>query len=84
MVIGDFCRWMFSSHPGIYATDRRSRFIRYRPDGPTAHEIVVLARAGRRLRVRKCVGCGANVWAWQKVKVCGRFSCFRKNGGKWL
>lgn len=63
----------FNIFPGLY----------YRPSGPTPAEVANWMKLGKILRPHKCMGCGAAVWSWKKVRVCGRFSCFRKNGGKW-
>jgi len=91
-------KWLFSV-PGIQSTDRpgyRLRFfgktfftfnifpgLYYRPEGPTPAEVVSWMKVGKALKPYKCVSCGAAVWAWKRVRVCGRLSCFRKNKGKW-
>jgi len=91
-------KWLFSV-PGIQSCDRPGPQLKlfgktlftfnispglyYRPGGPTTAETANWMKYGRVLVAHKCVQCGATVWAWKKVRVCGRFSCFRKNKGKW-
>jgi len=90
-------KWLFSV-PGIQSADRPGYRLRlfgktlftfnifpglyYRPDGPEPSEVLAWMKAGKALKPYKCA-CGATVWAWKRVSVCGRLSCFRKNGGKW-
>ena len=97
MIILTLFRWLFSVS-GIQFVDRHGYrlrlfgktlftfnifpFLYYRPNGPTPAEIASWMKGGKVLKPYEC-RCGATVWAWRKVKVCGRFSCFRANGGKW-
>jgi len=57
--------------------------VEYRPKGPTVKDIANWLKWGKYLSERKCTVCGTKLWAWKKAKVCGKFRCFWKNGGKW-
>jgi len=91
-------KWFFSTSGIQYTTAKPfqvvlfgKRFLYFnplpgvecRPKGPTLADTVKWGKWQRVLRECRCKFCGTKVWSWKRVKVCGRFGCFRKNRSKW-
>lgn len=93
-----FFRWVFSTSGIQYTSAEPFRItlfgrnlvyfntllgVMYKPKGPTAKDATEWLKWKKVLREYRCKFCNTKVWSWRAVKTCGRFNCFRKNGGKW-
>ena len=90
MIIIDWLKWYFIPHGIVWAEEAGklswpqtfvrllSGAVKRSPGGPTATDFAVWQKFGRPLRRYKCRVCSVYVWSWKKVKVCYKFSCYRK------